>query len=92
MVAGFAVQILLGALSFLVPAVSTTTPQRHAAMRHSLGRQATLRLAAWNGGVAVLSLGVGLDAWVVAAAGAAVLVTTLGATLVLLGLSLLEAR
>ena len=92
MVAGFAVQILLGALTFLVPAVSTTTPQRHAAMRHSLGRQATLRLVTWNGGVAVLSLGVGLDAWVVAAAGAAVLVTTLGATLVLLGLSLLEAR
>ncbi|HEX7949380.1 MAG TPA: hypothetical protein VF494_03445 [Candidatus Limnocylindrales bacterium] len=92
MVAGFVVQVLLGALSFLVPAVSRTTPGRHAAMRHSLGRQATLRLVAWNGGVTVLSLGLGLDAWVIAAAGVAALVTTIGATVILLGLSLLEAR
>lgn len=91
MVAGFLVQVLLGALSFLVPAVSTTTPARHAAIRRSLGRHATLRLAAWNGGVAALSLGLALGSWPVAASGAAVLVTTVGATLVLLGLGFLEA-
>ena len=50
LVAGFVVQVLLGALAHLVPAIGPGSPERHAAERRTLGREATLRLIAWNAG------------------------------------------
>jgi nitrite reductase (NO-forming) len=57
LVAGFVVQVLLGALAHLVPAIGPGGPERHASARRILGRDGTLRLAAWNLGVAALTTG-----------------------------------
>ena len=86
LVAGFVVQVLLGALAHLVPAIGPGGPERHAAERQTLGREATVRLVAWNAGTATLTLGLAGGSWVLAAAGASLLATTLAATLLLLAL------
>lgn len=56
-VLGFVVQVLLGSMSHLLPAVGPGTPQAHAAQRRLLGRWARARLTGWNAGIAILSLG-----------------------------------
>jgi nitrite reductase (NO-forming) len=86
LVAGFAVQVLLGALAHLVPAIGPGGPEHHAAERRLLGREATVRLLAWNAGTGALALGLAGGWWLLAAAGAALLATTLAATLLLLAL------
>jgi nitrite reductase (NO-forming) len=53
LVFGWAVQVLVGSWTHLLPAVAVTLPERRAAMRATLGRAATARLVAWNLGVAV---------------------------------------
>lgn len=90
LVAGFVVQVVLGGLSHLLPAIGPGSPQQHAAQRRVLGRDGRLRLAAWNLGVAAATLGVVAGQPVIATAGAAILVTDLAATLLLLGASLRE--
>ncbi|HSL97874.1 MAG TPA: hypothetical protein VK831_04820 [Candidatus Deferrimicrobiaceae bacterium] len=103
LVAGFVVQVLLGALAHLVPAIGPGGPERHADARRILGRDATPRLAAWNVGVAALTLGLLADPASVAgpvatvagglvAIGAALAATSLVAALVLLGLCLRDRR
>jgi nitrite reductase (NO-forming) len=57
LVLGFVVQVLLGALSHLLPAVGPGTPEAHAEQRRVLGRAATGRLVCWNAGVGLLTLG-----------------------------------
>lgn len=92
LVAGFAVQVLLGALAHLVPAIGPGGPDRHAAARRVLGHDATLRLVGWNGGVALLTVGLlGGPGWLVPAGGA-VVAACLVAALVLLGLCVRERR
>lgn len=97
LVAGFVVQVLLGALAHLVPAIGPGGAERHGRARRILGRDATLRLAAWNVGTALVTVGlltsppIRLPAEVATAmlaAGAALLATSLAAALVLLGLCL----
>lgn len=92
LVAGFVVQVLLGALSHLLPAIGPGSPERHAVERRILGREGPLRLAAWNVGVAIATVGLVADLGAVTAAGAAILVTGLAATLVLLAVCLLGRR
>lgn len=54
---GFVVQIVLGSVSHLLPAIGPGTPQAHAAQRRVLGTAAAWRLLAWNAGVGALSVG-----------------------------------
>ena len=62
LVAGWAIQVLVGTASHLLPAMVTTRPAVRGTQRVLLGHAATLRLVAWNGGV--------LLAWVGLSAGA----------------------
>ena len=55
LVVGMVAQVLVGSLSFLVPAVGAGSPDRHARQRAILGRAAAARLIALNAGVALLS-------------------------------------
>lgn len=57
LVLGFVVQVLLGALSHLLPAIGPGTPEAHAVQRRVLGRGGTVRLGGWNAGVALLTVG-----------------------------------
>jgi nitrite reductase (NO-forming) len=102
LVAGFAVQVLIGALAHLVPAIGPGGPERHASARRILGRDGSLRLAAWNVGVAALTVGLLVEpagsagaataGAALVAIGAALLATALVAALVLLGLCLRDGR
>ena len=93
LVGGFVLQVVLGALSHLLPSIGPGTPDRHAAQRQRLGWAARPRLAWWNVGVGVLSVSTLADGSsglsggagaVGVAAGAAMLAIGLGTTLVLL--------
>ena len=55
LVVGMVAQVLIGSLSFLVPAVGAGSPERHARQRRILGRAAPARLVALNLGVALLT-------------------------------------
>jgi nitrite reductase (NO-forming) len=89
LVLGFVVQVLLGSLAHLLPAVGPGAPAAHAAQRALLGRGAGKRLWAWNVGVAALALAPLVPAvpGVVTALAAAIAAASGGATLVLLGLA-----
>lgn len=87
LVLGFVVQVLLGAVCHLVPAIGRGSPVAHAAQRRLLGRDATWRLAGWNVGVALFGVGQVGDIGVLAAAGGAMLLVSGLATVALLGVS-----
>jgi nitrite reductase (NO-forming) len=95
LVVGMVAQVLVGALSFLVPAVGAGSPARHARQRGILGRGGPGRLATLNAGVALLTawslLGEpgGLAGNGLLAAGMALTVGTMALTLALLGWALL---
>ncbi len=72
-------QILVGAMTHLLPAIGPGDHPRHAAQRSLLGRAAGIRLVAINVGATLVTLGFGPSA----GAGAG----TLGRTLVGLGLA-----
>lgn len=95
LVVGVVAQVLLGALSFLVPAVTSGPPERHARQRRRLGRLAPARLIALNAGVALLTVdgllaglqdrsGTAFLADALAVAGLSLALGAGGATLVLL--------
>ena len=88
LVLGFVAQVLLGALSHLLPAVGPGSPDVHATQRRILGRNGALRLGASNAGVALLTVGVDATADVVALAGLALVLTTAMATVLLLAAAL----
>ena len=71
LVFGWAVQVLVGAWTHLLPAVAVTAPERRARMRGTLGRAATVRLVAWNVGVLVAWLGLAIGVLPLALAGIA---------------------
>jgi nitrite reductase (NO-forming) len=94
LVLGFVVQVLLGSVSHLVPAIGRGSPEAHAIERRSLGRAATWRLVGWNVGVGMftagqlgVAAGIGTSALVMLAGGALALVWGL-ATLALVVLAL----
>lgn len=80
LVLGWTAQVLVGAWTHLVPAIGPGNQLAHAAQRRRLGRWGTVRVLTWNGGVAILTVGLlaGLDA-----------VTSIGA--IVLGVSLFVA-
>jgi nitrite reductase (NO-forming) len=53
-------QILVGAMSHLLPAIGPGDPLRHAWQRRLLGRAATVRLGAINVGAALVTIGLGM--------------------------------
>jgi nitrite reductase (NO-forming) len=71
LVFGWAVQVLVGAWTHLLPAVAVSAPERRAAMRATLGRAATPRLVAWNAGVLVAWIGLAVEVLPLALAGIA---------------------
>lgn len=88
LVLGFIVQVLLGSMSHLLPAIGPGTPDAHAAQRRVLGRWSSARLAAWNGGAAALTIGLAAGQGSVAQAGLALALASGAATLALLILAL----
>ena len=88
LILGFVVQVLLGSVSHLIPAVGAGTPALHARQRSLLGRAGTLRVVGWNAGVALLTVGVLGELGAVAMAGAACVLGSGIATLALVLLSL----
>lgn len=94
LVVGMVAQVLVGALSFLVPAVGAGSPERHARQRGILGRVGPARLIALNAGVALLTtwtlLGepAGVAGGGVLVAGMALTLGSLALTLALLGWAL----
>ena len=88
LVFGWAVQVLVGAWSHLLPAVAVTDPGRRAAMRSTLGRLAVPRLVAWNVGVLVAWIGLGLEVMPVALLGVAAMSLAALASVALVAISL----
>jgi nitrite reductase (NO-forming) len=84
LVLGWTAQVLIGAWTHLVPAIGPGDQPAHALQRRRLGRWGPARVAGWNGGVAVATIGlfVGFDA--VVAAGALAVGLSLAAALGLL--------
>lgn len=97
LVVGMVAQVLVGALTFLVPALTSGSPGHHARQRRLLGRLATPRLVALNGGVGLLTVaglrdGAGTTApidWLVAA-GLGLALAASAVTLALLGRAIAE--
>jgi nitrite reductase (NO-forming) len=92
LVFGWAVQVLVGAWTHLLPAVAVTDPARRAAMRSTLGRVALPRLLAWNLGVLVAWVGLGIEVLPVALAGVAAMSLAALASVALVAVSLLRRR
>lgn len=88
LLSGWTLQALVGSWSHLAPAVAVAAPERRAAVRATLGRAATFRLLAWNGGVlgAWIGLGLGWLPLAVAGIGTFTLAALLSVGLLLLGL------
>lgn len=59
LVIGGVAQILVGAMTHLLPAIGPGGPVRHAAQRRLLGRAATARLVVLNAGAALVTIGLG---------------------------------
>ena len=77
LVAGWIGQVLIGSWTHLVPAIGPGDQAAHAVQRRWLGRGATPRWLAWNGGVALGTVGVLAGNDVMTAAGGALLGTAL---------------
>ncbi|MEO7230944.1 MAG: hypothetical protein ABIZ30_10175 [Candidatus Limnocylindrales bacterium] len=70
LVLGWTAQVLIGAWTHLVPAIGPGNQLAHAAQRRRLGRWGTVRVLTWNGGVAILTVGLLVEIDAVAAVGA----------------------
>jgi nitrite reductase (NO-forming) len=67
---GWAVQVLVGSWTHLLPAIGPGGPLEHAVQRDILGRGATPRLVAFNAGTALVAIGWPAGVGVLAGAGA----------------------
>jgi nitrite reductase (NO-forming) len=85
LVVGWIGLTVVASATHLVPAVGPGDPVAHAQQRQLLGRAATVRLLAANGGAAALSAGVPIRFDLLVVAGAVLAAVSLGATAVLLG-------
>jgi hypothetical protein len=88
-VVGWVVQAIIGAWTQLLPAIGTTDRQQQERARSSLGQGATVRLVAFQLGVAAVWVGTLVDLDGVIRLGGAVLVATLA---IALGLAFLAVR
>jgi len=70
LVIGGVIQILIGAMTHLLPAIGPGDPIRHAGQRRLLGSAATVRIGILNAGAALVTLGFGPMADVAIGAGA----------------------
>ncbi|HEY4768793.1 MAG TPA: hypothetical protein VII26_07680 [Candidatus Limnocylindria bacterium] len=80
---GWVMQALVGAWSHLLPSVGPGDAARHAVQRRELARGATIRLAAWNIGAALLTVGSFGHGWMSFAGAALVGATILGSVALL---------
>lgn len=85
LVAGWSLQVLVGAWTHLLPAVGSTDPARRAHQRAVLGTAALPRLVAWNAGALLGWVGIATGVLPLAVAGMAVFI---GAVAVVIGLLL----
>jgi nitrite reductase (NO-forming) len=88
LIAGFAIQVLLGALAHLVPAIGPGGPSDRATARRVLGRIGAARVVTWNLGTAALTVGLVGAVGTLTALGAAALGLAGGAALLSLGVAL----
>lgn len=87
LVLGFVVQVLLGSVTHLLPAIGPGTPQAHAVQRRLLGTSAAVRLLGWNLGVGIVTAGQVVAIPLVTLAGWAIVLVSGLATVALLVLS-----
>jgi nitrite reductase (NO-forming) len=90
LVAGWVLQVLVGAWTHLLPAVAVSDPARRAGMRAMLGRASLPRLAAWNGGVLLAWLGLQSGILPLTLAGVAAFSVAVVASVALLARALLS--
>jgi hypothetical protein len=86
---GWVVQVLIASWTHLLPAIGPGGPAGHAARRTILGRMATPRLLALNAGTALLAVGWPMNVGPATAAGAALVV---GSVLASVGLAIRALR
>jgi nitrite reductase (NO-forming) len=91
-VMGWALQVLVGAWTHLLPAVGPGDIAQHAAQRAWLARSGPLRLGAWNVGTALLVVGGWVSATPLALAGAALVGATMLASVGLLAAAVADRR
>ncbi|HEX6868836.1 MAG TPA: hypothetical protein VF119_08515 [Candidatus Limnocylindrales bacterium] len=84
LVVGWVIQSMIGSWSHLIPSTGPGGPDAHAAQRVGLGRAATGRLAALNGGALLLTVGVLLALPPVATVGVVVCVGATVASILVL--------
>jgi nitrite reductase (NO-forming) len=89
---GWVVQAVLAAVTHLLPSIGPGGPAEHSRQRAVLGRLATARLAALNGGTALLAVGLPTGSSEARILGAALVVFALGASLGLAARALLHLR
>jgi len=91
LVAGWMLQELVGSWTHLAPSVTPGTAASHAAQRRILAVASRSRLAAWNVGVGLAWLGLGLDAAAPAAVGLVLLAAAVLGSVVLIVRALTRA-
>jgi hypothetical protein len=89
---GWIAQVLMASWTHLVPSIGPGGPVVHSRQRVVLGRAATPRLAALNGGTALLAVGWPMGVATLVTLGAALAATATVATVALTVLALREAR
>jgi hypothetical protein len=85
---GWVLQALVGSWSHLMPAVGPGSPARHGRQRRILGFAGSIRVLAFNAGVAVAVLGIGLGVPALTSIGGVAIVALLALALVLLAFAL----
>jgi hypothetical protein len=91
-VAGWIGQVLVGSWTHLVPAIGPGDQPRHAVQRQWLGRAATSRWLLWNGGVALATAGLLVQADLLVAAGGIAIGISLASALALLAAAMVSLR
>ena len=92
LVAGWVLQVLVGAWTHLLPAVGSTDPATRATNRAVLGRFPVVRLLVWNAAVLLAWLGLGTGAMPVAVAGVVAFATSVLLAVGLVVSALLSGR
>jgi nitrite reductase (NO-forming) len=91
LIVGWALQVLIGTASHLVPAMVTTQSQIRARQRVTLSRMATARLVTWNAGVLLAWVGLGIGSSTAAVIGVALLALAAATSITRLARALLVA-
>ncbi|HET7027914.1 MAG TPA: hypothetical protein VFI28_09505, partial [Candidatus Limnocylindrales bacterium] len=91
-VLGWAAQAIVGSAAHLLPAIGPGGPAAHRALRGALGRWWPARLAALNGGTALLGVGMVADGAVAAASGLLLAAGAIVATALLALASIVASR